>query len=343
MKKITRFFLRPYEHRPEDASHDHGRCHECKEIDLVLDLLPESRSIEELSLEAKYQFVGGRKILGRGATGVVRLATCQECPSLLVAIKEFRKRRREEPLSDYLRRLCDEYGIATSLTHENVCQTIDIVRHNHRWYEVMEYCEQGDMFAFIHRRNLSEEELDGCFKQLVLGVNYLHSNGIAHRDLKLENLLIDAKGTLKIADFGISEVFRSNPSDCNHKSRGLCGSTPYIAPEEYTNEEYDARQVDVWSMAIIYFAMLFHGVPWLVADPIRDVQFKKYMEGGIDAIEPFSRLPSGPRSLLRRMLLVDPAERITVDGILQDKWFRSLRVHQLFFESDGDDEAGYFD
>jgi len=78
--------------------------------------------------------------------------------------------------------------------------------------------------------------------------------GVAHRDLKPENLLFDKEGHLKIADFGVSEVFRTAFEREPHMSRGICGSAPYIAPEEFERKEYDAREVDIWSCGIIYYA-----------------------------------------------------------------------------------------
>ena len=86
--------------------------------------------------------------------------------------------------------------------HENVVHTIDFVMIGDKWYEVMEYCSGGDLFAAIQRGKMGQEEIDCCFKQMVQGVKYLHEMGVSHRDLKPENLLIDAGGHVKITDFG---------------------------------------------------------------------------------------------------------------------------------------------
>ena len=306
-------------------------CLECIEIDLVLQRLPETRSISELDFDTKYRFCKHNSIVGKGATGVVRLAV--DAANRTVAVKEFRKKRKNEDLTDYLSKLTDEFRIAQGLSHVNVMSVLDIVRHNHRWYEVMEYCQEGDLFAIIQTRSLSEDEINCCFRQLVEGVHYLHSHGIAHRDLKLENMLLDADGNVKIGDFGVSEVFRANEWDCEHKSRGVCGSTPYIAPEEFLDGEYDARLVDVWSIGIIYYALTFHSVPWRVASP-SDQNYCKFLAGGCAALEPFDRLASGPRSLLKKILEPNPARRISLDEIYADPWFARLKLCSLLMHGE---------
>ncbi|KAJ1560417.1 serine/threonine-protein kinase HAL4/sat4 [Nowakowskiella sp. JEL0078] len=95
-------------------------------------------------------------------------------------------------------------------------------------------------------------KIKSYFKQLLRGVKYLHDMGVAHRDLKPENLLLCDDGkTLKITDFGVSEVFRTPFCNATKKAKGLCGSGPYIAPEEFEAKEYNSEQVDVWACGII--------------------------------------------------------------------------------------------
>lgn len=113
----------------------------------------------------------------------------------------------------------------------------------------MEFCDQGDFFSLVHQKYLAKEDhlVDRLclFRQLVQGLNYLHNNGIAHRDVKLENLLLTKQSKLKITDFGVSEVFsglhpglKSAGGQCGRDmgevrlcAPGICGSPPYIAPE----------------------------------------------------------------------------------------------------------------
>ncbi|PJF18043.1 Protein kinase, catalytic domain-containing protein [Paramicrosporidium saccamoebae] len=295
------------------------------EFEYVKERLPSITHVSDLSFKKKYRFLDGR-VIGKGASGVVRLgcSICDDCKPVQtpLAVKEFRKKRRDETTDDYLRKLTSEYRIASKMSHQNVVHTLDIVHDGKRWYEVMEYCSKGDLFSVIQSGGLDDRaEIDWCFYQLVEGVKYLHSLGVAHRDLKPENLLIDQFGCLKITDFGVSDVFIS--ADQPVLSRGVCGSSPYIAPEEYLGVPYDPRKVDVWAIGIIYYAMVFHGVPWEAANS-KDPNYCHYLAYGSAKFEPFTRLPSGARSLLRKILEPDPEKRISIEGIMEDPWFLQI-------------------
>jgi serine/threonine protein kinase len=300
------------------------------DLEIVRERLPSVSSAADLSFRRKYRFLDSR-VIGKGASGVVRLG-CTLCEGAApLAVKEFRKRRKDEAPHDYLRKLTGEFCIASRMNHGNVVHTLDMVYDGRRWYEVMEYCPNGDLFAFIQGGGLDDRaEVDCCFKQLVEGVRYLHSSGIAHRDLKPENLLIDAKGQVKITDFGVSDVFCAEGCEVTDSSlsRGLCGSSPYIAPEEYSGSPYDARKVDVWAIGIIYYAMVFHGVPWEAAHP-KDLNYCHYLSCGAARFEPFTRLPSGARCLLRRILEPDPTKRISIDEIMENEWFCNIEIVPL--------------
>jgi serine/threonine protein kinase len=298
------------------------------EFEYVKERLPSITCVSDLSFKKKYRFLDGR-VIGKGASGVVRLgcSVCNDCQAVQtpLAVKEFRKKRRDETTDDYLRKLTSEYCIASKMSHQNVVHTLDIVHDGKRWYEVMEYCSKGDLFSVIQSGGLDDRaEIDWCFCQLVEGVKYLHSLGVAHRDLKPENLLVDQFGCLKITDFGVSDVFTS--ADQPVLSRGVCGSSPYIAPEEYLGVPYDPRKVDVWAIGIIYYAMVFHGVPWESANN-KDSNYCHYLAYGSAKFEPFTRLPSGARSLLRKILDPNPEKRISIEGIMEDPWF--LQIDRL--------------
>jgi len=289
---------------------------------------PLSSSPFDHPFEEKYQFCT-TKVVGRGGSGVVRLAKDVHDDSV-VAVKEFRKRRKDESLREYVKRLTAEYCISSNLHHASVVETYDIVRDGNHWYEIMEYCPGGDLYSVIRDGFLSCDEVDTCFKQLLEGVFYLHSVGVAHRDLKPENLLIDAKGHLKITDFGVSEVFHICWEKEFHKSKGIRGSAPYIAPEVLLGDEYDPAAADIWSCGIIYYAMSFHGIPWHLASE-KDPHFKRFLLQRCPSVEPFARLARGPKFLLYRMLDPDPKTRIHVEDILKDEWVQSIKACECQF------------
>ncbi|KAG0207698.1 serine/threonine-protein kinase HAL4/sat4 [Mortierella sp. GBA30] len=271
--------------------------------------------------------------IGEGATAVVRLAhklSSQEekTPSeKLFAVKEFRRRRKNETEKEYVKKLMSEFCISSTLHHENVVETVDLVQdEQHHWCEVMEYCSGGDLYNAIKQGHMSRTEVDCCFKQLINGVAYLHSMGVAHRDIKPENLLLDNKGRLKITDFGVSDVFRMCWEKSAHLSRGLCGSEPYIAPEEFKHKEYDARRVDIWACGIVYYCMVYQGIPFRAATP-EDPNYQHFLDmRAVDNYAPLEKLPLGCRKLMKRILDPNPESRITIEDILKDEWFMRIET-----------------
>jgi protein-serine/threonine kinase len=228
-----------------------------------------------------------QEIVGRGAFGIVRISHKQDPADskheLLYAVKEFRRRPQETP-KKYQKRLTSEFCISSSLRHPNIIHTLDLVQDNKGDYcEVMEYCAGGDLYTLILAAGtLAVPEADCYFKQLMLGVEYMHEMGVAHRDLKPENLLLTTHGALKITDFGNGECFRMAWEKEAHMTAGLCGSAPYIAPEEYHGGEFDPRAVDVWACGVIYMAMRTGRHLWRVARKDEDEFYERYLQGRRD-------------------------------------------------------------
>ncbi|KAF9579663.1 serine/threonine-protein kinase HAL4/sat4, partial [Lunasporangiospora selenospora] len=144
---------------------------------------------------------------------------------------------------------------------------------------VMEFAAGGDLFNLLTKAYppISLQEKHCLWRQLLNGVQFMHSTGVAHRDLKPENLLLDATGRiLKITDFGIANVFRSVGDPAPLPCRGIIGSEPYIAPEEFYQAEYDPRAVDVWACGIIFYVMYYSAMPWARADRKKDARFARF-------------------------------------------------------------------
>lgn len=245
-----------------------------------------------------------QEVIGRGAFGIVRISHKVDPRNghqeQLYAVKEFR-RRPQESSKRYQKRLTSEFCISSSLRHPNVIQTLDLLQDAKGDYcEVMEFCAGGDLYTLVLAAGkLEVTEADCFFKQLMRGVEYMHEMGVAHRDLKPENLLLTTSGALKITDFGNGECFRMAWETEAHLTAGLCGSAPYIAPEEYTDKEFDPRAVDVWATGVIYMAMRTGRHLWRVAKKDEDEFFEKYLEGrkdeeGYAPIETLKRVSPDP-------------------------------------------------
>lgn len=244
-----------------------------------------------------------QEIVGRGAFGIVRIShkvdPKDSKSEQLYAVKEFR-RRPQETSKKYQKRLTSEFCISSSLRHPNIIHTLDLLQDAKGDYcEVMEYCAGGDLYTLVLAAGkLEVSEADCLFKQLMRGVEYMHEMGVAHRDLKPENLLLTTHGALKITDFGNGECFRMAWEKEAHMTAGLCGSAPYIAPEEYVEREFDPRAVDIWACGVIYMAMRTGRHLWKLARKDEDDFYKRYLEGrkhedGYAPIETLHRVRRG--------------------------------------------------
>ncbi|KAI0791704.1 Pkinase-domain-containing protein [Abortiporus biennis] len=273
--------------------------------------------------------------IGKGATSVVRLAhKWDRSEEKLYAVKEFRKRRKNETEKEYVKKLTAEFCISSTLHHPNIVETVDLVQdENLHWCEVMEFCPGGDLYAAIKRGGMSPAEVECCFKQILTGVSYLHSQGVAHRDLKPENLFFDMKGHLKIGDYGASTVYRLPWETTVHMSTGLCGSEPYIAPEQFLHKPYDARLVDIWACGIVYYCLHFQELPWSVAQG-SDPLFSAYVTACSSTTPSQASCPPtinnlSPRAcrpVIRKMLEPNPKLRSTIDEIMAQPWIQTIEV-----------------
>lgn len=252
--------------------------------------IPEGLEVEECPLETHFTFLAraSKKQIGEGGAALVQLMRSKTAgintKDKVYAVKEFRPwDSEEEDAHEYERKIKSEYAIAKSCDHPHIVQThrLCFADKHTSWYHVMEYCDQGDLNDIINKNFMTREDRDCMFKQLLRGVDFLHTRGIAHRDLKSENLLLSKDGCLKIADFGTSEVFCGKHPGLRHCRRpslikegeevrlckpGLVGSRPYMAPELIKHDaDYDPRGIDVWSCGIVYLSLVIGGTPWEAA------------------------------------------------------------------------------
>ncbi|RHZ63313.1 hypothetical protein Glove_330g25 [Diversispora epigaea] len=260
------------------------------------------------------------KVLGSGIGGTVRLIH-RTSDNKTFAAKQFRERYPQESAKLYRKKIIAEFCIGSTLHHENIIETLDIIQENNRFYEIMEYAPY-DLFEAVMSKQMSENEIACNFKQIINGVNYLHEMGIAHRDLKLDNLCVDEQGIIKIIDFGCSAVFKYHFDNKIMLFHGPCGSDPYICPESYTQDHYDARPADIWAIGVTLVCMHLGRFPWLVSKKSDDI-FKAYLKRPEKLIK---KMPESTRPIIRRILEIDPQKRATMKDILNDEWFKSIQV-----------------
>jgi serine/threonine protein kinase len=230
---------------------------------------------QQLPFSKRYSKPGDS--LGAGAGGAVKLVY-RLGDKKVFAVKEFRSKHQNETKRDYAKKITGEYCIGSTLKHPNIIETVEICYENERILQVMEYCD-FDLFAIVMSNKMSREEINCCFKQILCGIQYIHSMGLAHRDLKLDNCVIDKRGIVKIIDFGSAVVFSYPFTKVLIEAQGIVGSDPYLAPEVCVFNKYDPRPVDVWSSAIIYCCMMLKKFPWKVPK-LSDNSFKLFATRG---------------------------------------------------------------
>jgi len=179
---------------------------------------------------------------------------------------------------------------------------------------VLEHAPGGDLFDYIVRHaRLKGDEARRLFRQLVDAVSHCHENGVVHRDLKPENILMDAEFNIKIADFGLSSEWSAG-----EKLTESCGSPNYAAPELLSKGcSYEGPEVDVWSLGVVLYTLLCGCLPF--DDDNIPSLFKKIKQGKY-SIPGF--LSPGSKDLITKILTVDPAARMTMQGIKEHYWFK---------------------
>lgn len=176
---------------------------------------------------------------------------------------------------------------------------------------VMELCAGGDLLNFVRKRKKCEEPLAKVlFKQIIEGIGYIHSKSILHRDIKLDNILLDGKGEVKIADFGVSKTVKAGEIMYEQS-----GTPAYIAPEIIKNEGYKGFKADLWSAGVVLFALLFGTVPFK-ANNMKDLH-QQILHAKYNMKEDVSE---SAKDLIRGLLNTNPKKRLSVRQVLEHPW-----------------------
>ncbi|KAF3322630.1 CBL-interacting protein kinase 32 isoform X3 [Carex littledalei] len=253
------------------------------------------------------------RTLGEGTFAKVRFARNVETGEH-VAIKILEKEKiMKHKMVEQIKR---EISIMKLVKHPNVVCLLEVMGSKSKIYIVLEYVTGGELFDIVaNHGRMREDEARRYFQQLINAVDYCHSRGVYHRDLKLENLLLDAHGTLKVSDFGLSALSQQMKGDgLLHTS---CGTPNYVAPEVLEDRGYDGAKADVWSCGVILFVLLAGYLPF-EDDNIMSL-YKKISAAEFTCPSWFS---IGAMSLITRILNPDPEKRISISEILEDKWFK---------------------
>ncbi|CAK1553499.1 unnamed protein product [Leptosia nina] len=257
-------------------------------------------------LRLKQRFDIVRK-LGQGTYGKVQLGinkkTGQE-----VAIKTIKKCKIETEAD--LIRIRREVQIMSSVRHPNIVHIYEVFENSEKMILVMEYCSGGELYDYLSQKKvLEEDEARRLFRQVATAVYYCHIHKICHRDLKLENVLLDDTGSAKIADFGLSNVFKETSLLST-----FCGSPLYASPEIVKGTPYIGPEVDCWSLGVLLYTLVYGAMPF---DGSNFKRLVRQISNG-DYYEP--KNPSTASPLIRDMLTVDPLKRADIVYICDHPW-----------------------
>ncbi|KAF9325026.1 hypothetical protein BG006_011452 [Podila minutissima] len=259
--------------------------------------------------------------LGEGEFAKVKLGMHAESGEE-VAIKLIRRQSVDN--TPRINKIGREISVLRTIRHPNIISLFDVIETERYIGIVIEYASGGELFDHIlAHRYLKEKDACRLFAQLMSGVNYLHSKHIVHRDLKLENLLLDRNRNIMITDFGFANQFESSTRDLMSTS---CGSPCYAAPELVISDGlYVGSGVDIWSCGVILYAMLAGYLPFDddPSNPDGDNinQLYNYILATTLVFPDY--ISPDARDLLRMMLVPDPAKRCNMKRIMNHRWLRA--------------------
>ncbi|XP_074276254.1 CBL-interacting serine/threonine-protein kinase 4-like [Silene latifolia] len=259
------------------------------------------------------------RVLGRGSFAKVYHARSLS-DNKSVAIKVIDKLKTNPSIYP---KIIGEVAAMRRLDHPNILRIHEVMATKHKIYMVMELAKGGDLFAKLTRRRdhrLPEPLARRYFHQLVSALHYCHRNGVAHRDVKPQNLLLDDQGNVKVADFGLSAIVQTPLNNSNHLLKTACGTPAFAAPEIVgrTRAGYDGSKADAWSCGVILFVLLSGYLPFDDANLVlmyrsmfkREFRFPSW-------------LSKPARGLITRLLDPNPKTRLSIEGIMEDSWLKN--------------------
>lgn len=248
------------------------------------------------------------KLLGKGSYALVKLAKHIETGKLY-AIKTYERRKLRDPLKKAS--VEREISLLKRLDNEYIIRYVEHIVTQKQIHLVMEYAGTRSLYEYVKKgpkRRLNHPDAVDPFRQLCKAVAYCHSKHIAHRDLKLENVIFNRKGEVKLIDFGFA-VYSKN------KLRTFCGTPTYMAPEIVKKRQYKGSKVDIWALGVLLYRMVTGTYPFK-AKKDKELYHKISIGKYDSSIIPDKRI----RDLISKMLVVKPNERISILGVLKHDW-----------------------
>lgn len=252
-----------------------------------------------------------QEVIGSGTYGNVYKATFM---NNIVAVKviDIQKIADNEHITEkkIIQRIDREVKILKMIDHPYIVKLEDSFIKDNNYYIIMEYIPGIEL---LDKYGIKEKKVKKYFKQICIAVRYCHSHDppIVHRDLKLENILVDDSDNIKIIDFGFANLQKSEKLD------SLCGTLEYIPPELFEGQGYQGKPFDIWSLGIILFTIVSGKFPYQ-----NDSKGNIYLNNAKlnDCI-----CSDSCKKLILRILVLDPKLRPTIEEILLDPWFMSKK------------------
>ncbi|CAH0713990.1 unnamed protein product, partial [Brenthis ino] len=288
------------------------------------DNLPDKDAAKEFY--AKYE---PKEIIGRGISSTVRRCVEKETGKEYAAKIIDLSQESQDGVDTHIMRDAtrQEISILRMVAgHPYIIELQDVFESETFIFLVFELCKNGELFDYLTSVvTLSEKKTRYIMRQVLEGVRFIHSKSIVHRDLKPENILLDDQLNVKITDFGFAKVLKDG-----EKLFELCGTPGYLAPETLKANMFDdapgyGKEVDIWACGVIMFTLLVGCPPFWHRKQM--VMLRNIMEGKYSFTSPeWADISEDPKDLIRRLLVVEPIERIPLEHALLHPFFHTVAI-----------------
>ena len=258
--------------------------------------------------------------IGAGSYGSVCLAR-SNLTGESVVVKAISKTANVERFTQAQEEVSNEIRAGTTIEHKSVVKFIDSFEDDQHWYLVLEHIQGTDLYSYIRHHldkniQIKKSFVKGIFSQMVQGLLHCHKMGVAHMDIKLENIMLDEKSNAKLIDFGLCEILSGTTKQfCSR----FAGSPDYACPEVLMRQPFAPEKADVWSLGVVLYILLTGEIPFARRERMTAAAWGKH---------PSVRWPKGKnlssnaKDLLEKMLTVEPEKRISLIDVAKHSWLR---------------------